>query len=276
MSFDECLRIGSGCGGCRRHRVRTQTRTVGAPATLSSTYLRKDFFLVWMPEYVVGFDLETTSEDTDSAKIVSYALVHGFPGQPPAAGRSSLVDPGVPITAGAMSVHGITDERARAEGMNHAVAVDLIGAQIRRAWQLGATLVVYNAPFDLSILDRQTPGGFSIEGPVIDPLVLSRMFVRQGSHRLSAVASTFGIALTDAHDAYADASRTVKVAWQLLDQLGRQSSERGYQVRSAEDFMALQQQAAVTQQQVRCRVGERVGWPRLGDVSRLLSTGSVR
>ncbi|MCK0441147.1 3'-5' exonuclease [Gordonia alkaliphila] len=221
---------------------------------------------MWLPEYVVGFDLETTSADPGSANIVSYALVHGSPGNPPAAGRSSVVDPGIPISPGAMSVHGITDERARAEGMNHAAAVDLIGTQIRHAWQCGAALVVYNAPFDLSILDRHTPGGFSIDGPVIDPLVLSRMFVRSGSHRLSAVASTFGIALTDAHDAYADASSTVQIAWVLLEQLRRQSALWEVPVQSAEEFMVLQQRAAVAHQQLRCRVGERVGWPRLGDL----------
>lgn len=65
------------------------------------------------------FDLETTGIETETSRIVSayVGVVDAF-GAPK--GVSWLADPGVEIPAQASAVHGITTERARAEGRDAA------------------------------------------------------------------------------------------------------------------------------------------------------------
>ena len=69
--------------------------------------------------------------------------------------RSWLIDPGVEIPAEATAVHGITTEHARAHGTP---APDAI-AQIRQALvdelYAGHPLVIFNAPFDTTMVDRE-------------------------------------------------------------------------------------------------------------------------
>src|ERR1043165_3222838 len=65
----------------------------------------------WATGDLVGFDLETTGTDPFEDRIVTAAIVG--PGR---MRRTWLVNPGVPIPPGASAVHGVTDERAQAEG----------------------------------------------------------------------------------------------------------------------------------------------------------------
>jgi DNA polymerase-3 subunit epsilon len=83
-------------------------------------------------------------------------------------------------------------------------------------------VVVYNAPFDLTLLDEElrryalsplvAPGGRT--GPVIDPLVLDRALdrYRRGKRTLEAACGVYGVVLDGAHDAGADALAAVRVA----------------------------------------------------------------
>jgi len=62
------------------------------------------------------FDLETTGVDVDTSRIVSaYVGVIADDGSV-IEQLDWLADPGIEIPAGASAVHGITTERARAEG----------------------------------------------------------------------------------------------------------------------------------------------------------------
>src|SRR5690606_34649400 len=129
-------------------------------------------------------------------------------------GVDVIVNPGVPIPDEAAAVHGITTERARAEGIEPAEAVDQILTCLRGIAVLGWPLVIYNAAYDWPLLhaevQRHAPGQEVPDIPLIDPLVLDRAYDRwrKGSRKLGDVCAHYGVRLEGAHDARADAAAT--------------------------------------------------------------------
>ena len=163
------------------------------------------------------FDLETTGIETETSRIVSayVGVVDAF-GAPK--GVSWLADPGVEIPAQASAVHGITTERARAEGRDAAEVVAEIVAVLRALLAQGVPIVIYNAAYDLTLLNRECVR-YAIEPldgplPIIDPLVIDRAMdrYRKGKRTLEAAAEYYGVELMDAHDAEADAVAAGRVA----------------------------------------------------------------
>jgi hypothetical protein len=71
--------------------------------------------MAWHRELLIGFDLETTGTDPYEARIVTGAVIEVKDGEP-LGSRDWLADPGVEIPADAVAVHGISTERAVAEG----------------------------------------------------------------------------------------------------------------------------------------------------------------
>ena len=163
------------------------------------------------------FDLETTGIDTDTSRIVSaYVGVVDALGEPK--GVSWLADPGMEIPAQATAVHGISTDRARTEGRDAAEVVAEIVAVLRALLAQGIPIVIYNAAYDLTLLNRECRR-YGIEPlenplPIIDPLVIDRAMdrYRKGKRTLEAAADYYGIALMDAHDAEADAVAAGRVA----------------------------------------------------------------
>ncbi|MFC0682437.1 3'-5' exonuclease [Lysobacter korlensis] len=171
----------------------------------------------WYEELAV-FDLETTGVDVESCRIVSAHV-----GILDAAGELKeqwdwLADPGVEIPDGAAAVHGITTERARAEGRPAAEVVGEIVATLDAILFSGMPLVVYNAPYDLTLLDREAlrHGVLPVHdpSPVIDPLVIDKALdkYRRGKRTLTVASEVYGVELTDAHTAGADAVAAGRVA----------------------------------------------------------------
>ena len=163
------------------------------------------------------FDLETTGIETETSRIVSaYVGVVDALGAPK--GVSWLADPGVEIPAQASAVHGITTERARAEGRDAAEVVAEIVAVLRALLAQGVPIVIYNAAYDLTLLNRECVryGIEPLDGPlpIIDPLVIDRAMdrYRKGKRTLEAAAEYYGVELMDAHDAEADAVAAGRVA----------------------------------------------------------------
>ena len=163
------------------------------------------------------FDLETTGIETETSRIVSayVGVVDAF-GAPK--GVSWLADPGVEIPVQASAVHGITTERARAEGRDAAEVVAEIVAVLRALLAQGVPIVIYNAAYDLTLLNRECLR-YAIEPldgplPIIDPLVIDRAMdrYRKGKRTLEAAAEYYGVELMDAHDAEADAVAAGRVA----------------------------------------------------------------
>jgi DNA polymerase-3 subunit epsilon len=187
---------------------------------------------------MVGLDLETTGRDPEEARIVSASLVE-VGGGLPLRERAWLVDPGVEIPEGATEVHGITTERVRAEGLPTDAAIGEILTALDQALGTSRPLVIFNARYDLTVLDREARRQhYDVEegGPVsslalgcrrvVDPLVLDGWLhrYRKGSRRLDAQLVHYGIerrvragvaAGHDAHDATSDALNTCRLAWAI-------------------------------------------------------------
>ena len=104
----------------------------------------------WAADFC-AFDLETTGVDPHSGRIVSAALVP-FVGGDEGPARTWLVDPGVEIPEAAQRVHGISTERARADGEPTAVALPQIMDAVRALSASGTTLVGHNIVYDLTVL----------------------------------------------------------------------------------------------------------------------------
>lgn len=170
---------------------------------------------------IAVFDLETTGVDTDTARIVS-ACIAVLDSNGDLVDRWDwLADPGVEIPEGAAAVHGITTEHARALGRSAGVVVAEIAQSLRMIFGLGMPLVVYNAPYDLTLLDRECRrhhiDPILRPGPVIDPLVIDKAVdrYRKGKRTLEVTAALYGVALDDAHDAGSDAIAAGRVAQAL-------------------------------------------------------------
>jgi DNA polymerase-3 subunit epsilon len=179
-------------------------------------------------ETLAVFDLETTGIDVETSRIVSAHV-----GIIDSAGEiierlDWLADPGVEIPEQASAVHGITTERARAEGRPAPEVVAEIVAALNDVFARGLALTIYNAPYDLTLLNREAlrHGVVPLSGPspIIDPLVLDRVVdrYRKGKRTLEAAAETYGVTLTEAHDAGADAIAAGRVAQALARRYGAQ------------------------------------------------------
>jgi len=183
--------------------------------------------VTWHNIPLLAWDLETTGVDVETARIVTAAAVDWKPSLTadtlPGHARLWLADPGIDIPIEATKVHGITTQRARAEGRPAAEVVDENATTLATALAEGIPLVIMNARYDLTVLDRECRrhGLPTLEerlghpiGPVIDPLVLDKAAdkFRPGSRRLEALAEHYGVTLTDAHTADADALAAVQVA----------------------------------------------------------------
>jgi DNA polymerase-3 subunit epsilon len=168
------------------------------------------------------FDLETTGVDVDTSRIVS-ACIAVLDEEGRVVSRWDwLADPGIEIPEGASAVHGITTERARAEGRRATLVVAEIAQTLRVLFDSGIPVTVYNAPYDLTLLDRECRrhGLDPLDGtaPVIDPLVIDKAVdrYRKGKRTLEITAELYEVPLDDAHDAGADAIAAGRVALALL------------------------------------------------------------
>ena len=143
---------------------------------------------------MLSFDLETTSVNTREAKIVTSAVIR-------IAGRDvvkkeTLADPGVEIPEAAAKIHGITTEKARAEGRPHDEVLHETVNAIKAAWDEGFTLIVYNAPYDLSVL-RNLTGDFSQGGNPIPTAFLNTLFSQQDAALMRRYDDEFGAEFQD-------------------------------------------------------------------------------
>lgn len=164
------------------------------------------------------FDLETTGVDVDTARIVTAnvgliddtgAVIEGI---------DWIVNPGVAIPAQASAVHGVSTERAQAEGRDPSEAVEEIMVALRAILNRGIPVVAYNAPYDFTVLEREAEryglDPLSAPAPIVDPLVIDKALdkYRKGKRTLEVTAQFYGVELADAHDAGADAVAAGRVA----------------------------------------------------------------
>lgn len=177
----------------------------------------------WHREPLIGFDLETTGTDIETDRIVTAAVVRLEPDGAVSTERTWLLDPGVVIPEEAAAIHGISTEHARARGVPAPRAVEEITQAVAEVLRAGTPLVVMNARYDLSLLDRECRRcGLeslgerlgAVPSPVVDPLVIDKHVdkYRKGKRALHALCAHYGVPLDDAHDARADAVAAARVA----------------------------------------------------------------
>jgi DNA polymerase-3 subunit epsilon len=171
-------------------------------------------------------DLETTGVNTVDDRIVQAAFVTFAPGQRPVV-RQWLINPGVEIPAGAAEVHGITTERARAEGLAPDVVLFELAGLVALALGHGIPLVAFNAAFDLTMVEAEcTRHGVDTlaarldrgkVAPVLDPFVLDKQISRRrGKRTLGDQCRHYTVPHTGAHDAAGDALATGRLLPKVL------------------------------------------------------------
>ncbi|MHB9849822.1 3'-5' exonuclease [Streptomyces krungchingensis] len=176
----------------------------------------------WYEGPLAAFDTETTGVDVETDRIVSAAVVvQDAPGSRPRVSRW-LVNPGVPVPAGATEVHGLTDEYLQHNGRWPSPVMEEIARELGEHAAAGRPLVVMNAPFDLTLLDRELRRHrassldrwfASTPLTVLDPRVLDKHLdrYRKGRRTLADLCAHYGVALEGAHDAAADAQASLDV-----------------------------------------------------------------
>ncbi|MEE1819407.1 3'-5' exonuclease [Streptomyces sp. NPDC090082] len=180
--------------------------------------------MAWHGDTLVGFDLETTGTEPLEARIVTASIVEVEGDGQVVRRRDWLADPGIRIPEQASAIHGISTERAAAEGRPVREVADEIAKALAEYWEDGVPVVAYNASFDLTLLAAELRrhglpsleeriGGTAI-GPVVDPYTIDRAVdrYRRGKRTLEAVCGEYGVVLEAAHQAAADALAAVRVA----------------------------------------------------------------
>lgn len=184
----------------------------------------------WFEGRLTGFDLETTGVDVENDRIVTACAVQCGGGHPTQS-ATWMADPGIEIPEGAAKVHGITTERARAEGRPAAEVVEQLVAALAECVLAGQPIVAMNASFDLTIVDREARRHgvqplVDIVGRdlrVVDPRVLDKKVdpYRRGGRKLEDLCRTYGVRLDGAHSADADAIAACRVAWRIATKESR-------------------------------------------------------
>ncbi|MBN0046901.1 3'-5' exonuclease [Streptomyces actuosus] len=208
--------------------------------------------MAWHRELLIGFDLETTGTDVEADRIVTAAVVALEPDGTVSSERTWLLDPGVAIPAQASAIHGISTDHARRHGLPAASSVEDIAEAVAEVLRSGTPLVVMNARYDLSLLDREcrryglrsiTERLGTAPAPVVDPLVIDKHVdkYRKGKRALHALCAHYGVTLEEAHDARADAVAAVRVVRSMGER------HRPVGAMSLTDLHALQIRAAAAQ-----------------------------
>ncbi|WP_159625778.1 exonuclease domain-containing protein [Actinomyces sp. zg296] len=186
----------------------------------------------WASGPLLGLDTETTGVDPTRERLVTAALVSR--GRRAAGGGRAqsvttwLADPGVEIPAAAAAVHGITTERARAEGRAIEEVLTEVSDALVSAMGAGTPVVAFNASYDLTLLEAELArhGLATMRerlgrelGPILDPLVIDRAVdrFRRGKRRLGDMAAAYRVPVDEAlHTAEVDVIATLDVLEAIL------------------------------------------------------------
>lgn len=183
----------------------------------------------WHLGRLAGFDLETTGVDVESDRIVT-ACIAEVGGKTPPLAANWLINPGIDVPEQAAAVHGITTDKAKTDGQDAAEGVAEIVAGLTQVVLAGTPLVIMNAPYDLTLLDREARR-YGLETladkvggdlRVVDPRVLDKRVdpYRRGKRTLTDLCAHYGVKLDGAHSADADAVAACRVAWRIAQQFG--------------------------------------------------------
>jgi len=178
----------------------------------------------WHLGRLAGFDTETTGVDVEQDRIVT-ACIAEVGGEQPQLPANWLINPGIDIPDKAAELHKITTEKAKADGQDPAEAVAQIVAALTQVVLAGTPLVIMNAPYDLTLLDREArrygiktlTDTVGRDLRVVDPKVIDKAVdtYRAGKRTLTDLCAHYRVKLDGAHSAEADAVAACRVAWRL-------------------------------------------------------------
>ena len=177
--------------------------------------------MTWSKGLLAAFDVETTGTEPLEARIVT-ATVLVVGATFGTWSRRWLVDPGIEIPAEAAAIHGITTEKARAEGRVASEAIEEIARLLAELWCSGLPVAGFNIAYDLTVLgcELDRHGLAPIETrcpsmPAIDPLVIDRHVdrYRKGKRTLAVTCEFYGVTLDGAHQSESDALAAARLAW---------------------------------------------------------------
>jgi DNA polymerase III subunit epsilon len=182
----------------------------------------------WAALPLAVIDFETTGFDAELDRVVEIGVVC-FQNGEVTRRVSWLVQPGMLIPEQAINVHGITDAMVA-----DAPRFEQVAEELRQAL-VGHLPVAYNALFDRKFMHaemaragvlRDLPPALDARVTWVDPLVWVReLMAEEKSKRLGDICERLGIALSDAHRAWADAEATGKVLLHLIDRMPKTYAE---------------------------------------------------
>lgn len=222
---------------------------------------------------VAVIDFETTGVNPQECRAVEVAIVHLNLGR----GNAELVyseriNPGVAIPEGASDVHGIYDSDVEGCRTFEEMWEDISGllqGRVLAAYNLSFDWLLLNCEYRRSSLWHPTAQEGNLYGSQffgLCGLVLSRSLDDHlrgaGSHRLGMVCDRWGVELSDAHNASADALATAH----LLEVLLREASDREGRFPTFRDFWGWQKSCAILQERglrdwLRKKGVENAYWP---------------
>lgn len=186
----------------------------------------------WHEDELCIFDIETGGVNRDYDRLLTATA-----GRVPLVGEPKIFEwtanPGIEIHPDATAVNGLTNEHIREHGRPSEEVISELVATLEEVLLTPANpipLVIYNAVFDLTFLDREARRCGVVplldrlgSRPlfVIDPMVIDKAinpFVKgNGQRRLTPTCARYGIELAeaDAHNATADATATGALARRL-------------------------------------------------------------
>lgn len=183
----------------------------------------------WIDGTLTTFDTESTGVDVERDRIVT-AFIGRIVGSE-VSRCQWLADPGVEIPEGATAVHGITTEKARAEGQPAGIVVADVVAKLAADLSAGIPVVTMNGVYDLTLLDREarrhkipTLGEqLGTVAPIIDVRVLDKQFdrYRKGGRKLEDLCRHYQVRHDGAHDAAEDALAAGRILWRMVRQYPR-------------------------------------------------------
>ena len=162
---------------------------------------------------VLGFALETTGFDHRKDRIVQYALV-GSDTDGTHINLQSLVDPRVKIPPETTRVHGISNDDVKGMG-EFSQHVNEIISMIDDSIIVGHNVIRFDWRF-LEVECMRAGVETPIPKGIIDTLVLARRLRIPGRHTLGHLCARFGIEMSRAHQADADAGATLLLLWRMM------------------------------------------------------------
>jgi DNA polymerase-3 subunit epsilon len=164
----------------------------------------------------IAFDLETTGTLSGVDRIVEVGAVRFTEDGCPETIFTTLINPGIPMPAGASRVNGITDDML----VGKPKITDVLDAFAEFCGDL--PLVAHNAAFDSQFLaaDIKKHEMSAPRGVVLDTLSLSRkVYPGLANYKLGTLVQHLGITATNFHRAEEDAAYCGQVFVKMLKRL---------------------------------------------------------